>query len=81
MNQQRFDQFVTLYAEKLTQLRNDRPKEYVWPVADLPAVIGRMTEAIRKGSFNKDGLAFQATCKALGIPHTYKAINAFLERE
>jgi hypothetical protein len=55
------------------------PKEYCWPVEQVPDVAERMTAAIVRGSFSHDGKAFSATCKTLGIKHTRKAIYAFLE--
>ena len=39
----------------------------------------KMMPALVRGSANKDGKGIQRTCKALGIKHTYKAINEFLK--
>ena len=39
----------------------------------------KMMAAFIRGSANKDGKGIQRTCKALGIKHTYKAINEFLK--
>lgn len=44
--------------------------------ADLAA---KMTSCLRDGSANKDGQGIKATCKALGIAYTYKAIAAYLK--
>lgn len=43
--------------------------------ADLAA---KMAEGLKNGSANKDGRGIKGVCKALGIPHTYKAIAAYL---
>ena len=39
----------------------------------------KMIPAFIRGSASKDGKGIQRTCKALGIKHTYKAINEFLK--
>lgn len=51
---------------------------YRWPASDAPNVAAKMREAWERGTGSKDGDAFKATCKQLGISHTYKAINAYL---
>jgi hypothetical protein len=39
---------------------------------------GRMTNSLFNGTANKDGKGIKLTCKALGIKHTYKAIQEYL---
>lgn len=51
---------------------------YAFPEAEIPKVIERMAEAIKKGSYNHEGKGFQMTAKKLGIKHTKKAIEEFL---
>lgn len=72
--------FMTVYAKHLeaTRTKDTAGDYYCWPVSELPLVLGRMRQAIERGSFNKDSLAFKATCKELKIKHTYQAIRAFL---
>lgn len=41
----------------------------------------RVAFSILDQSFNKDSAAIKATCKALKIKHTYKAIQAYLRGE
>lgn len=38
----------------------------------------KMTLSLDAGTANKDGDGIKRTCKTLGIPHTYKAIRAYL---
>lgn len=38
----------------------------------------KMTQGLTTGDANKDGEGIKRTCKELGIPHTYKAIRAYL---
>lgn len=38
----------------------------------------KMALGLANGSANKDGKAIRAACRKFGIPHTYKAIRAFL---
>jgi len=73
-----FDVFMRLYADNLHRAVSEHPDEYPWPIENVPVVVERMAAAIQRGSYNKDGYAFKWTAKQLGIPHTYKAINAFL---
>ena len=71
--------FIRTYREKLADAVRDHPDEYVWPLSELDAVMGRMVAALDRRSFNKDSRAFRATCKALGIKHTYAAIREYVE--
>ena len=38
-----------------------------------------MSLSLKACTANKDGEGIKRTCKALGIPYTYKAIKAYLE--
>ena len=71
--------FKTVYGQALKQAHEQNPSEYVWPAYELLMVFSRMCVAIDKGTFNKDSKAFKITCKVLGIKHTYKAINEYLD--
>jgi hypothetical protein len=73
--------FQAEYAKQLRLAIEAHPGDYLWPVSELETVLGRMSTAIERGSFNKDSHAFKATCKALKIPHTYKAIKEFREAQ
>ena len=68
-------------AELIKQYHNlkDDP-EYLAVFLKMPPeeLAYKMMAAFEKGSANKDGKGIRRTCKALGIKHTYKAINAFL---
>lgn len=80
LNETRFQTFAALYREALAAARTAHPNDYRWPQEQLGTVTGKMLAALRSGSFNKDGAAFKSVCKTLGIAHTYKAIDAYLER-
>jgi phosphotransacetylase len=63
----------------LARLRN--VPHYVTAKSDYEAITmlaERMTDGLLTGRSNKDSDAIKATCKALGIKHTYKAIAVFL---
>lgn len=75
----RLAQFMAIYTPCLAETLEKYPNEYAWPKADVPVVAARVREAIRNGTYNHDGRAIKATCKKLGIKHTRKAIQAFLE--
>ena len=78
MNPNRLQLFSDLYKKNLTKAVTDYPTEYGFTAEDVPAVAARMRAAVLAGSYNKDGRAFKATCKQLGLAHTYTAINNWL---
>lgn len=69
--------FFEAYRRNLERAVIEHPDEYCWPVANVPIVAAKMEAAFERGSYSKDGFAFKATCKEMGIPHTYTAINSF----
>lgn len=70
--------FENIYLTELQNAIKNYPEEYRFKLEESFGVAERMIAAIYKGSYNKDGRAIKATCKKLGIPYTYKAINEFL---
>lgn len=70
--------FFKIYQEELEKAVRDYPQEYGWPIGNVPRVVELMRQGVRDNNFHKGGRAFKATCKRLGIPHTYKAIYAFI---
>ncbi len=74
------DIFMVEYEKNLKRAVEKYPQEYLWPVENVPVVAGKMRNAIIAGTYNKDGYAFKWTCKALGIPYTYKGINEYVNR-
>lgn len=74
----KFMEFCTVYYEELGRQMEKNPDHYL---KTLAATYTSMKYAIAKGEFDKDSLSFKATCKHLGIKHTYKAINAYLKGE
>lgn len=70
--------FMKVYKEELSGAVESFPNEYCYKKEDVPAVAARMYEAIKNGTFNKDSRAIKATCKELGIKHTYKDIARFI---
>jgi phytoene/squalene synthetase len=80
MNEEKLAQFARLYEANLRRAVLEYPTEYVYAVEAVPQVAERMLRAIRAGGYNKDSRAIKATCKELGIKHTYKAIDEYLGR-
>lgn len=76
-----FDRFIDAYASHLRHCVTELPGQYTYGIDKVPAVVGRVADAIRRRSYNKDGLAFKRTCKQLGIKHTYKAIAEFIDTD
>jgi hypothetical protein len=88
----RFHQFARVYREQLALAVEKYPNEYPWyrgtvvhandgihtiPAKSVECVANKMLDAIALGTYNKDSRAIKATCKILGIAHTYAAINRY----
>jgi hypothetical protein len=71
------DKLIAVYREQLAVAVTEYPFKYAWSLSELETVMSLMIPAIDRMSFNKDSHAWKATCKALGIEHTYQAIKAF----
>lgn len=78
INDVRFTTFATIYKAELRKAVAKHPNEYRYTLAEADEVAERMLIGIRRGSANKDSRAIKATCKALNIKHTYKAIANYL---
>lgn len=72
------ERFSSIYKEELKNATINYPQEYTYGVDRVAEVHNRMMIAIANKSFNKDSKAVKATCKKLGIKHTYTAIYEFL---
>ena len=70
--------FANTYRENLKRLLAEKPESFAFPASEANIVADKMIVAFDKGTYNKDGLAIIATCKALKIKHTYKAINEYI---
>jgi hypothetical protein len=75
------EKFIDVYLPLLRRAQTDYPKEYGTHPPPAEIVTERMHAAILNGTYSKDGRAMKATCKALGIPHNYRAIEAYLRGE
>lgn len=74
------DFFDTTYYDELERAVREHPDEYMPEMqtkSGLLVAYTKMLAAFDRESYNKDGRAIKATCRKLGIPHTYKAINAY----
>ena len=71
------EKFSEVYRTNLKRATVEQPEQYGFIIGNEDTVADKMLVAIDLGSYNKDGYAFKATCKELGIKHTYAAINAF----
>lgn len=70
--------FMAVYAEELRDAVRKQPDRYKYGVEGIPKVLDKMREALGDATFSKDGAAFEATTKRLGIKNTSAAINGFL---
>lgn len=71
------DRFMDAYIPALADCVTRYPDEYAFPLDEVPLVAARMRAAFEKGSFNHDGRAIKAACKAVGIKHTRGALLLF----
>jgi hypothetical protein len=72
------DTWVKTYEEQLLKAVREHPEEYAYGEDKVPSVAAKMAVAFEKGTFNHDGRAIKATCRALGIKHTRTAIKAYI---
>lgn len=69
---------MNTYATELREAITHYPTDYAYGLDKLNEVLERTKASLQKGMFSKDGRAFKATCKKLGIIHTYQDIKSFL---
>lgn len=67
-----------VYEKALAAAHAQFPDRYRWPASTIPAVAGRMVDALVRGSANIDGPAWKATAKHFGIKNTRKAWNEWM---
>lgn len=73
------ENFMEVYEPALTLAVTRYRHEYGFGTEHVPTVVARMRTALLSGSYHHEGRAFKATCKALGIKHTRRAIEAYLQ--
>jgi hypothetical protein len=75
-----YDEFVRELTKQYERLFVEQPSDYAYAARlHTPASLAeKMTASLLTATANKDGLGIKRTCKALGIPYTYKAIEQFL---
>lgn len=87
MNEDRFKQFSEVYRTCLREAVEAHPDRYMTPRSMTPAegaafLADKILAAVHDHPHMvnyRSGEAFKRACKALGIPHTVKAIMAYLE--
>lgn len=84
MDKDNFNRFFDRYVIELDRCMREYPEDYglqsQGPIGDelCARTANNMRAGFQRKTYNKDGRAIRATCKALGIGTTYKAINEFL---
>ena len=76
---EKLEKWTGIYAEELKSAVEKFPGEYFYGVDSVPSVVAKMRVAFERGTYNYEGRAIRSTCRRLGISHTYKAINGFLQ--
>ena len=77
MTQTNKERFSECYRKHLRAAVTAKPDDYAYIAGREDEVAEKMLAAVEKKLHNKAGYAFKATCKELGIAHTYKAIDAY----
>jgi hypothetical protein len=72
--------FMQIYEEELRKAIVLSPDQYCYSLAEAPAVVERMENALYNRSANIGSPTFRRTCKRCGIKHTVAAINALFVR-
>jgi len=70
--------FFNTYAPILAAACNAPGARYVWPANEAQAVACRMVYSLATGGAMHDTPPIRATCKALNVRHTGKAIREYL---
>jgi len=78
VQQAQFDQFYAILAGQYRTLFQTPDYAYAAARTTPDELARKMTCGLSAGTANKDGEGIKNTCKALGIPHTYKAIRAHI---
>lgn len=73
--------FLKEYEKQLRIAHEKYNDLYAWRITEFDEVFKRMSEALIKGSYNKDSHAIKAVCKTFKIKHTYSEINNFIKQE
>ncbi len=68
------------YEKQLLKACIENPGMYTFPPSEVPKIAQNMKKAFIARTYNKDGLAVIGTCKFFKIKHTYKAINAYFDK-
>lgn len=80
--QKNLDAFCAQLENEYENLfKNDPEYAYAASRTTPPALARKMTLGLDNGQANKDGDGIKRTCRHFGIPHTYKAIREFLNKE
>ena len=80
--QKNLDSFFEQLTKEYEILFRDDPDYAYSKSKTTPAELARkMTLGLDNGQANKDGEGIKRTCKHFKIPHTYKAIREFLNKE
>ena len=73
--------FMSIYDPKLREAVEQHPTEYGYGLSTVTQIVGAISAGLTMGNFSHEGRAFKATCEALGIPHSRKAILDYIAEE
>lgn len=72
------DRFREVYTKLLTERVIKYPQEYMYPITDVPVVVERMINAIKRGGFNNSP-TIKATARQLGVtPQTTLNVREYV---
>lgn len=73
------ERFLAEYTRILSEQVVSFPARYAYGLERVPSFSREMVDGLACGLGCNEGYAVKATCKALGIGKTYKAIEAYLK--
>ena len=78
-NRSKLDELRHVYGSCLTIKVMAHPDKYCYGLDKVNSVADRIVSGVPSGNFIHDSDAMVATCAALGIPNTRKAIKSFIQ--
>lgn len=74
-----FELFQAALQRHYEALCKDPSHAWRYSMTPPTTLAAKMTAALQGGTADKAGEGIRRTCKELGLPHTYKAIEAYLK--
>jgi hypothetical protein len=74
------ERFTEYYRDRLSQLKQEKPREFMWEMGELDNVISKMVDAFIRGSAHI-GPASKYAAVMCGIKPTTRSIKEYLNAD